>query len=178
MKRELLFTSRLDLEPQIAAHGERLFDLFQDPDIYTFITRVPPSSKQKFCDDISFIEKRFLEKHSEQWLNWVMVERDTRNLVGQIEVSLDTKSRAFYLAYTTFRDHLRKRYANEACRKIIDHMFSEWKASRAIIEMDVRNTASVRLAESIGARRVAFMPRVQLLKEEWSDEFRYEVMPT
>jgi len=58
---------------------------------------------------------------------------------------------------------------------VIRHLFTDWNAPQIVIEMDVRNTASVRLAESVGAKKVSFKPKVQLVKGEWSDEFRFEL---
>jgi RimJ/RimL family protein N-acetyltransferase len=106
-----------------------------------------------------------------------MVSKDSSDLVGQVEVSMNSKTLEFYLAYTTFKAHWKEGYAKEACAAVITHMFCDWSATKAIIEMDVRNTASVRLAESLGARRVSFTPKAQQVKGEWSDEYRYELCP-
>lgn len=53
---------------------------------------------------------------------------------------------------------------------------ASWGATKVIIEMEIRNNASFRLAESLGAKRVAFKPKAQLLKGEWSDEYQYEIL--
>jgi [ribosomal protein S5]-alanine N-acetyltransferase len=175
MQMQKLRTKRLTLVPQSIDHAEQLFELFQDEELYPFINRVPPASLQKFRDGIEFLVARREEIHDELWLNWVMVHADSNQLVGQVEVSLNSKTRDFYLAYTTFKGYWRQGFAKEACAEVIHHMFRDWKATRAIIEMDIRNTASVQLAQSLGALRVAFTPRAQELKGEWSDEYRYEI---
>jgi RimJ/RimL family protein N-acetyltransferase len=108
-------------------------------------------------------------------MNWVALHRTTGELIGQVEVSMEIESRELNLAYTIFRNHWRQGYAKESCLAVIKHLFSEWAATKVIIEMDVRNHASFRLAESLGAKRVAFKPRAQFLKGVWSDEFRYEI---
>jgi [ribosomal protein S5]-alanine N-acetyltransferase len=177
MTLQTLFTKRLTLEPQTVAHADRLFELFQDEELYPYITRVPPTSLQKFREGLGFIERRRSEPQEELWINWVMVSKDSGDLVGQVEVSLNSMTLELYLAYTTFKAHWRQGFAKEACAAVSAHMFADWKATKAIIEMDVRNAASMRLAESLGARRVAYTPRAQQLKGEWSDEYRYELIP-
>jgi ribosomal-protein-alanine N-acetyltransferase len=175
MDLQILNSQRLRLEPLLVTHSESLFELFQDPALYTWIMREPPNSLADFRAGIEFLEARLSRDQSEYWLNWVAVNRTTGQTVGKIEISLNRETREAYLAYTTFQNFWRNGYAAEGCASVIEHVFQEWGASKIIIEMDVRNEASVRLAETLGGVRVAFNPRVQLLKGEWSDEYRYEI---
>ena len=80
------------------------------------------------------------------------------------------------MAYFVFPDFWRKSYAKEACSAVVEFLLIARKASKVIIEMDVRNVASIALAESLGAKRVASKERVQMIRGEWSDEYRYEIL--
>jgi RimJ/RimL family protein N-acetyltransferase len=59
---------------------------------------------------------------------------------------------------------------------VIDFLFCEKRVTKVIIEMDVRNVASIALAESLGAKRISFHEKVQMIRGEWSDEYRYEIL--
>ena len=59
---------------------------------------------------------------------------------------------------------------------MIEFLFAEKNSTKVIIEMDVRNVASVSLAESLGAKRVSHTEKVQKIRGEWSDEYRYEIL--
>jgi RimJ/RimL family protein N-acetyltransferase len=47
---------------------------------------------------------------------------------------------------------------------------------KVIIEMDILNSASVRLAESLGATRVDFKPKAETIRGRWSDVYVYELV--
>ena len=171
----ILNTSRLRLEPQSSEHVDKLFKPFQEKDLYKYIKRKPIESAEQLRKGIESIKYRMLPDKSEFCLNWVLISKESEECIGQVEVSLPVDSKSFYLAYTVFKDHWRKGFAKESCKEVINYMFKEWNTSKCIIEMDVRNTASIKLAESMGAERVSFKPKAQMLKGEWSDEYVYEV---
>ena len=170
-----LKTERLRLEPQNVEHAEKLFKPFQNPRLYKYIKREPLVSADQLREGIKSLDNRMLPDKSEFCLNWVLINEENDEYIGQIEVSMPVNESYFYLAYTIFEEHWQKGYAKEGCKAVINFMFKEWKASKAIIEMDIRNTASIKLAESLGAKQIAFKPKVQMLKGEWSDEYVYEI---
>ncbi len=178
MEVQTLTTARLELQPQTIAHADRLFDCFQDKELYPFITRTPPESRDEFRKAILFLEGRKSRDGSQYWLNWVSIHRQSGELVGKVEVTMDIATRDVHLAYYTFRKHWKQGYARESCLGVITHLFQHYATQRVVIEMDVRNTASVKLAESLGAKRTAHNPKVQMLKGEWSDEYQYELLAT
>ena len=169
---KLLRTERLTLEPVTVVHSDRLFDLFQDPELYTYIPRSVPTDREKFRGELAFLEARLSYDGTQNWLRWAPIVKETGQIVGQIETTLTIESKECSLAYTIFREYWREGYAKEASSAVINHMFEDWGARNMIIEMDVRNAASVRLAESLAATRIAYTPNAQLLKGEWSNEYR------
>jgi len=177
MHLETLSTERLLILPYGSNFADSLFELFQDPELYTYIPRTVPTNLIQFRKDVAFIEGRNSPDGREYWLRWIPQEKSSGKIVGLLEITLEKESRVACLAYTTFREFWQKGFAREGCAELIRHIFSDWAATKIVIEMDVRNTASIRLAESLGATRVLFKPKAQLLKEEWSDEYRYEIQP-
>jgi ribosomal-protein-alanine N-acetyltransferase len=177
MELKTLSTDRLLLVPYGSNFADSLFELFQDPELYTYIPSTVPTDLNQFRKEVALIEGRNSPDGKEYWLRWIPLQKATGKIVGLLEITLEKESRVAFLAYTTFREFWKMGYAREGCAELIRHMFSDWNATKIVIEMDVRNTASVHLAESLGATRVLFKPKAQLLKEEWSDEYRYEIQP-
>jgi len=170
-----LTTSRLQLEPLSHQHAKQLYELSQDPKLYTWIAKDPPTSQENFRERVRFLEGGFSPDKSEYWLNWIVRDSQSKQLIGQIEVTLPRETPHALLAYTIFRPFWRQGYATEACRCIIEHLFTIWNAMKIIIKMDTRNTASVALAETLGAKGVALIPKTEFFKGSWSGEYTYEI---
>jgi [ribosomal protein S5]-alanine N-acetyltransferase len=68
------------------------------------------------------------------------------------------------------------RYAREACAAALAHVRETYAISRVVIEIDVRNIASWKLAESLGAKRVATKANADFFKGQSSDEYHYEIV--
>ena len=163
------------MEPMTLSHADRLFVLFQDPELYQFIPRDPPASLEKFLENIKFLEGRLSRDGSENWLNWICVDKASNEITGKIEMSIHKENRSGYLAYYTFQKFWGKGYAKEACRQVIEHVFNEWNTDKIVIEIDTRNTASVRLVESLRASKVGFKAKADFFKGRNSDEYLYEL---
>jgi RimJ/RimL family protein N-acetyltransferase len=100
----------------------------------------------------------------------------TQQPIGTIEISHIRETNETHLAYTVFSPHWRRGFAKEACSEVIDFLFSEKNVTKVIIEMDVRNAASIALAESLGGKKISFHEKAQMIRGEWSDEYRYEIL--
>jgi RimJ/RimL family protein N-acetyltransferase len=121
----------------LTIHADRLFELFQDPELYPFISRTIPTDLAEFRKGIKFLEGRISYDGKEDWLNWVSFARDTGEIIGKIEISIEKDTCVAYLAYTTFRKHWGHGYAKEACAEIIRHVFDQGSVKKLVIEMDV-----------------------------------------
>ena len=58
---------------------------------------------------------------------------------------------------------------------MINHVFSRYPTLLLAANIDTRNVTSIRLVESLGFGRTAFIPNADAFKEMTSDEFRYEL---
>lgn len=171
----ILRTDRLELQPQTIDHVEGLFKPFQDKSLYQYIKRGPLKNIKQLYNGIKSLHNRMSPDKTEHCLNWVLITPSNHEYIGQVEVSMPVGERYFYLAYTIFKRYWRQGFAKESCICIINYMFKEWKTDKVIMEMDTRNIASVKLAENLDAKRVAFRPKAQMLKGEWSDGYVYEL---
>jgi RimJ/RimL family protein N-acetyltransferase len=67
-------------------------------------------------------------------------------------------------------------YATEAVRALLDLVFSDLQARRAVARVDERNTPSIRLCERIGMRLEARLVENEFFKGAFSDELDYALL--
>jgi len=165
---------RLDLEPLEIRHAALLHPSLSDAELYRFFDREPPQNLEALATRYSHLVSRRSPDGAEIWLNWAVRHRDAAAYIGTVEATLYPNRRA-NIAYVTFREFWRQGYSKEAIAALIAHLFKEWPVELIEIVMDSRNLASVRLAESVGAKRIEFTPRACFFKGSFSDEYRYEL---
>jgi ribosomal-protein-alanine N-acetyltransferase len=168
-----LLTTRLVLEPLTRAHAPRVFPSLSDPALYTLIPEDPPATLAALEARYEKLAGRRSPDGKDLWLNWVACHG--AEPVGLVEATL-YEDRHAYLAYFVFRRFWRTGFAREACTRVISALMDDWKATRIVAEMDTRNEASWRLAESLGFTRVASKPEADFFKGSRSDEYRYELV--
>jgi len=169
-------TARLELQPLELKHADKLFELFQNWELHQFIWTEPPKDLNQFKSKIEFQEKRLSPDGTQDWLNWIGIDPSTQAIVSKVEITVMRAEKIAYLAYYTFPPFQRQGFARESCAAVIEHLFQERGIEKVIIEMDVLNTASAKLAESLGARRVSFTPAAQVIRGRVSDEWGWEVV--
>jgi RimJ/RimL family protein N-acetyltransferase len=84
--------------------------------------------------------------------------------------------RQSYIGVTLAREYWGKGYAEEACRRLIDYLFSELGQHRIVAECDVENTNSFRLLEQLGFHREASLVENIWFKGAWGSEFHYAIL--
>ncbi len=67
-------------------------------------------------------------------------------------------------------------YATEAVRAMLDLVFGDLQARRAVARVDARNTASVRLCERVGMRQEAHLVENEVFKGGLSSEIDYALL--
>jgi len=169
-----LETPRLFLEPILPAHAARLNDQLQDERLYRFIPQDPPASLRALEDRYDFLSARRSPDRREAWLNWAMRERSSGDYAGTLEATVHD-NRAATVAYTVFVPHQRRGFAAEACGRLLDHLFEDYRVGVVAAEIDTRNVASIALVESLGFERVGFHKDADHFKGSTSDEYRYEI---
>jgi len=169
-----LETARLILDPLEVAHAEILYAGLSDWAIYRFIP-ADPLSLTELTERYQRILRGPHDSNIELWRNWaVRLRGDGPEYIGMIETSIFPNDYG-YLAYFMFSSHQRQRYAHEACAAVLTHVRETYAIKRAVAEMDVRNTASWRLVESLGFIRTGNKLNADFFKGESSDEYLYEL---
>ena len=128
-----------------------------DPSVFEFMEGAPPT--------LAELERRYAflavgssPDGTQQWLTWILRETSgAGEAIGFTQASIE-EPQHFHVAYVVGREHWRKGYAREATRAMLDAVFGRYSVERAIIEVDTRNEASIRLAESLGFRLVDTRP--------------------
>jgi RimJ/RimL family protein N-acetyltransferase len=168
-----LETSRLFLEPILPAHAGRLNEQLQDERLYRFIPQ-DPATPQALEDRYEFLSGRRSSDGREAYLNWAVRERTSGDYAGTLEATVhDTP--AATIAYMVFVPFQRRGYAAEACARLLEHLFEDYRVNIVAAEIDTRNVASIALIESLGFERVGFQKDADHFKGSSSDEYRYEI---
>jgi RimJ/RimL family protein N-acetyltransferase len=169
-----LETPRLFLEPILPAHAPMLYENLQNEQLYRFIPQDPPAPLQALTDRYDFLSSRRSPDGREAWLNWALRERSSGDYAGTLETTVYDNASAI-IAYTVFVPYQRRGYAAEACGRLLEHLFDDYRVGVVAAEIDTRNAASIALVESMGLERVGFQKDADHFKGSTSDEYRYEI---
>ncbi len=169
-----LETERLVLEPILPTHASGLFESSQDEGLYQFIPQDPPATLRALEDRYGFLSGRRSPDGREAWLNWAVRERSSGDYAGTLEATVYGNGTAI-IAYMVFVPHQRRGFAAEACGRLLQHLFEDYRLSMVAAEIDTRNVASIALVEALGFERVGFQKDADHFKGSSSDEYRYEI---
>ena len=169
---DFLKSKRLALEIRKADHADELFDLFCEKDLYQYICRDIPESKEWLRKGIERAESLLSDDGKEIWLGWVGKELSTGKPVGVFEITI-INSEAF-VAYTVFKPYWKKGFAVEATQTIMEFIKCNYETSRFVIEMDTRNWASIKVAQKLGFEFVKVQNNVSFVKNFVSHEFQFQ----
>lgn len=165
-----IVTRRLVVEPLAPAHAAPMFVGMSDPALFRWLDDVPPATA-------AALELRYTRITApgagapDRWLNWVMRRDGDGDCAGHVEVTLHPNGVA-NLAYFTFARFMRQGYAREACAAVLDALRDDFGAREVVATMDVRNTASWKLVESLRFTRDPG-PVPSLLLGVATDDYRY-----
>ena len=149
-----LATSRLDLEPLVAAHARELFDSLRDPALYAFIDEAPPASLAALETRYRALARRGPpDGGPEIWLNWACRERATGTIAGLTQATLIPAAPALIAYVFTARGQGRG-LAREACRAVLTALFTDWGQTAAEATVHPDNARSLALLAALGFRPV------------------------
>ena len=162
-----LHTSRLTLEPQLAAHAAEMFVVLSDPAIYEYENE-PPVSEEALRARYAYLEGRRSPDGTQQWLNWIARLRASEvpvararpgdtgpsnvpagTLVGYVQATVHADARAA-VAYEFASTFWHRGLAAEAARAMIDELVSQYGVQRLTAVLKARNLRSRRLLERLG----------------------------
>lgn len=125
-----------------------LFNAFSDPALYDFIDDEPPPSVEWLAADYKRRSLGAPADCGEIWFNWAIKLKSSPIFIGRVEATIDSQPQVS-IAYIFGKAFWRQGYAKEACVAVIDFLRSTNGINRFRIEIDIYNTASIRLAEAL-----------------------------
>ena len=164
------------LEPIVPAHAAAIYEQLLDRRLYQFIPQDPPTSLQ-VLETRYQVSSRLSPDRREAWLNWALRRREENIYVGILEATVHADQTAA-LAYMIFPPFWRQGYAKEGCKRVINHLFQDYKVSVVTADIDTRNTASIKLVEALGMQRLSTQMNADFFKGSVSHEYRYALMPS
>ena len=143
----VITTSRLILEPQVAAHADEMFVVLDNPAIYEYENE-PPASLEWLRERFTKLESRQSADGQEQWLNWV-IRLGTSQLIGYVQATVFPTGRAA-IAYELSSKYWGRGLAREACRAMISELAERYQVRSVYAVFKRENMRSFRLLERLG----------------------------
>lgn len=146
-KMQTIYTDRLTLEPQIAAHADAMFIVLSDPAIYEYESQAP-TSVEGLRERFQALESRQSRDGSQQWLNWV-IRLPTSELIGYTQATLYRDGRAA-IAYELHSAYWGRGLASAAVRAVIAHLGAHYPVQIVSAVLKKENQRSMRLLQRLG----------------------------
>lgn len=140
-------TSRLTLEPQVAAHADEMFTVLSDPAIYEHENE-PPRSIEWLRERFTRLESRLSSDGREQWLNWV-VRLPSSELIGYVQATVHSGDRAS-IAYELSSRFWGRGFAREAVEAMVAELVGRYQVRNLSAVLKRENLRSLRLLERLG----------------------------
>jgi len=165
---ETLSTTRLVLEPQVAAHADELFAVLRDPKIYEFGNE-PPVSLEWLRERFLRLESRRSPDEREWWLNWV-IRNSTGEAIGYVQATVLPDRRAL-IAYELGSAWWGQGYGREAVAAMLDELAAHFDVREAGALFRADNHRSRKLLDRLG-----FVPPPAALRTKWRPEEDEDVL--
>jgi ribosomal-protein-alanine N-acetyltransferase len=145
-------TERLTLAPIDAAHADGMFEILSDRRLYRYMLSEAPASLASLKARYARLSTGRAPDDSAHWLNWI--DEWSGRPIGSVQATVDRSKCEATMGWTIGTAFQRRGFAREAVGAACEHLAGAGiERFRAVI--DVRNEPSIRLAESLGFRRVA-----------------------
>ncbi len=150
---QTLHTSRLVLEPLVAAHADALYPVLCDPRQLEYLDHGAPSSLDALRERHRKLESRRSADGSEHWLNWAIVLREgDADAIGFVQATVLDDHRA-WVAYQVATARWGQGIASEATQAMVEHLIAHYAVTQCVATVDRRNRRSCRLLERLGFSR-------------------------
>jgi len=162
----LLTHPRLQLEPQTAAHADKMFGVLSDPKIYQF-ENGPPPSRAWLQARYARLEARISPDQSEQWLNWV-IRISSGELIGYVQASVFSAHADALIAYELNSSYWGRGLASTAVQLMLEELKQRYGVENFLAQLKIANSPSYRLLERLGFAPCSAetWPRLELEADE------------
>lgn len=146
-------TTRLLLEPLTVAHAERMFLILSEPSLHSFLDSSLPESVDSLRERYAKLEARVSPDGSQRWLNWIVV-LPREGPIGFVQATVVGKTA--WVAYLLGRAHWSHGYAAEGTSALLNHLASVYEISLFRATVELANSRSIALLESLGFRSAMY----------------------
>ena len=169
-------------------HTERLHIRNLSPedlnDFHSYRSNPEISKYQGFeVMDLSQAEKFIVSQQNKmfgkpgQWIQYAIEEKTLGKLIGDCAIKLDESDKRIAEIGITISHHYQQQgFAKEAMLGLMDFLFAVKKIHRIKETVDVENSASIKLVESIGFRKEGHFIENIFFNEKWGSEFQYAML--
>ena len=147
MRVRVITTDTLTLEPQVAAHADRMFQVLSDPAIYEYENE-PPQSVEWLRERYRKLETRTSPDGREQWLNWV-IRLPTSELIGYVQATVHPDGRAA-IAYELASRYWGRGLGQLATRTMLAELGDRYGVRSFSAVLKRANHRSARMLERLG----------------------------
>lgn len=168
----ILTTQRFTLRPLQRSDAAALFPTLSDEQQCLYLTREAFASEEELWG--------WLAEPGWPGRTWIATDADGQTVARLVAVPGHAPG-VFEIGYITVMDRQGEGIAKECTRALIDHLFSQpveqGGARKLTAEVDVRNTASVKLLETLGFTREATLREHDATHIGLCDVYWYGLLP-
>ena len=170
-----LHTPRLLLRQFVESDAAEANRFEADPAVVRYATH----GVRSLADSLAFIQAVRAEAQAQtrRVFEFALVLHADGRLIGRCGMKLsDGEPSEAMLWYVLAREAWGNGYAAEAARSVISFGFHELRLHRIFVEIDPRNSASLRVAEKVGLRREGHFRETTWSKGEWNDSVVFALL--
>lgn len=169
-----LLTDRLRLDVLRVGDAPAMFAYRSDPEVGRYQGWIPASVDEV----VTFIEgnAKVTLGQRDSWFQLAIRPHNADTLLGDLGLHFTANHEEAELGITIAPAHQGQGYAAEALRAALALLFGPLVQHRVFGSVDPRNTASVRLLESIGMRREAHFRQSLFFRGEWVDDVIFALL--
>jgi [ribosomal protein S5]-alanine N-acetyltransferase len=172
--RHRLSTPRLTLEPPKPSDVDSLFALVGGPDRRRICAGLLWDGPDDPAEIRGWVEKHARGTYSETGYAWVIHHGD--EVAGSVGLRPHHFPGRALVGYWLGVRHWRRGIMSEALAAVLDAAFGDWRLGKVEAEVFAHNLAGIRLVESMGLTREAYLRRAVLKGGEWIDETVYGIL--
>ena len=166
-----LATERLELHPTDPRHAAAMFVTLANPRIYTFIEDEPPTSVAELESRYQRAQSRRSPDGEEGWFEWIV--QLAGEPIGYAQATISLKRAEIGIAYVFSPTVWGRGYATESGRAIMTHLDRLPGLARFLIDTDVDNIVSEKLARKLGFELLERRVGASTIRGESRDDFRF-----
>ena len=165
-----LESERLILRRYKKEDSNEIFLGFVNQDEFLYYANKEKRTLEEQIKSLENIDEKYLNK---EYYNWLIVEKESDNIIGSINLSVDNKNDSVEFNYAIANRYTNKGYMTEALLNIKRFCFDILKVNRFQGGVAENNKASQRVMEKCGLKCEGLLRNYLKLKDGYHDMYMY-----